>query len=221
LQLKLGEGEKVRKLDNLLALTVAGSYNFLWREQRVRHPLSPLGVNLFVSPPGLVNASANATVDPYEGRPMRSLSYNFGLDLSGRPSGRSAAPDLPIQERDSYESEALATFNEGWSLGLAYSYSGGYSGPDWTSNQTANLVFRTQFTPAWNFDYSTSYDVTNRQFGIQYFTIARDLHCWTAYFTRTFSPGGEAEYYFRLSVKDQKELYLERGTRAGSLGGIQ
>ena len=34
-------------------------------------------------------------------------------------------------------------------------------------------------------------------------------------------PGGEAEYYFRLAVKDQKELFIERGTRIGSLGGIQ
>jgi len=38
---------------------------------------------------------------------------------------------------------------------------------------------------------------------------------------RTFNRGGEAEYYFRLTVKDQRELYVERGTRVGSLGGIQ
>ena len=33
--------------------------------------------------------------------------------------------------------------------------------------------------------------------------------------------GGEAEYYFRISIKEQSEIYYERGTRAGSIGGIQ
>jgi hypothetical protein len=38
---------------------------------------------------------------------------------------------------------------------------------------------------------------------------------------RTFIAGGEAEYYFRIQIKEQRELYYERGTRSGSIGGIQ
>ena len=91
----------------------------------------------------------------------------------------------------------------------------------WTKGQNANLVWRMRMTPAWNVNYSTSYDVTNRDFGVQQFSLTRDLHCWTATFSRTFAPSGEAEFYFRLSVKDQKELYIERGTRTGSVGGLQ
>ena len=118
--------------------------------------------------------------------------------------------------------------SDAWNVGLTYSYSGGYPGStraslmsDWTTSQTTNLVYRTRVTPAWSFNYSTSYDVTHHLFGIQYFSVSRDLHCWVATFSRTFAPGGEAEYYFRLAVKDQRELYIERGTRSGSLGGIQ
>ena len=47
------------------------------------------------------------------------------------------------------------------------------------------------------------------------------MHCWEAVFTRSFVPGGEAEYYFRLGVRDQREIYYERGSRAQSFGGIQ
>ena len=148
---------------------------------------------------------------------MRSLSYNLNLILSS--AGRaSSTPDLPV---DRTVRGTDATPRDFWSLGVAYSYAGGYAGPSWASQQTANLVARAQVTPSWGLEYSTSYDVTLHEVGTQRFVVTRDLHCWQASFTRTFVVGGEAEYYFRLGVKDQRELYIERGTRTGSLGGIQ
>jgi hypothetical protein len=112
--------------------------------------------------------------------------------------------------------------SEPWSLGLAFSYSGGYGGNrDWTSTQTANGVARFNLTPNWRLEYSTALNLTDRELLTQRFGLVRDLHCWQASFTRIFVIGGEAEYYFRLTVKDQRELYVERGTRVGSLGGIQ
>ncbi len=220
LQVKLGSGETARRLDNLASLTAGGSYDFLYKEHGAAHPLSPLGVSLFLQPPTVLNASSAAVVDPYQGRPLRSLSYNVGLNLQSRHA-KSATPDLPVGvPKTVYYDQALEEMTDAWSLGLAYSYTGGYSGPFWTNGQTANLVWRMRMTPAWNVNYSTSFDVTNHAFGIQQFSLTRDLHCWTATFSRTFAPGGEAEYYFKLAVKDQKELYLERGTRTGSIGGL-
>lgn len=78
-----------------------------------------------------------------------------------------------------------------------------------------------ELSPNWKFDYSTALDVTRRQILSQRFSLTRRLHCWDAVFTRSFIPGGEAEYYFRLGVHDQKEIYFERGTRVQSFGGIQ
>ena len=60
-----------------------------------------------------------------------------------------------------------------------------------------------------------------REVLLQRFNLTRRLHCWDASFSRTFTPGGEAEYYFRLGVRDQREIYIERGTRVQSFGGIQ
>jgi hypothetical protein len=75
------------------------------------------------------------------------------------------------------------------------------------------VVTRYQLSPAWAAEYSASLDVTHHSIQTQQFVITRDLHCWQAVFTRVFVVGGEAEYYFRIGVKDQKEVYMERGTR--------
>ena len=71
------------------------------------------------------------------------------------------------------------------------------------------------------FDYQTGYDVTKRHVLLQHFNLTRRIHCWDAMFSRSFTLGGEAEYYFRLGIRDQKEIFYERGTRVQSFGGIQ
>jgi hypothetical protein len=76
-------------------------------------------------------------------------------------------------------------------------------------------------TPNWHFDYSAAFDFTLSQVLSQHYSLTRRIHCWDAVFTRTFTPYGAAEYYFRLGVHDQKEIYFERGTRSQSFGGIQ
>ncbi len=216
-QAKLKHGDEVRRLDNLLSWFTSSSYNLLWREEGAKHGLSPLSSSVLLQPPGVVNASVGWITDPYMGRPLRSLNYNLNLSLSS--SGQaSATPDLPV---DRTARGVDATPRDSWSVGIAYSYAGGYAGPQWASQQTTNLVGRAQLTPSWGVEYSTSYDVTLHEVGTQRFAVTRDLHCWQAAFTRTFTTGGEAEYYFRIGVKDQRELYLERGSRSGSIGGIQ
>lgn len=217
-QVKFHRGGKTQRLDNLLAWAMSGNYNFLYREQRQPHGLSPISSSLFLQPPGVLNANLGWSTDLYSPRPVRTLGYNVGLNLASGGGQRAATPDLPVDQTVQLD----RGFQENWSLGMAYSYSGGYSsGPRWSSAQTANLVGRYQLSPAWGIEYSASYDLTLNQVGTQRFALSRDLHCWQATFTRTFIAGGEAEYYFRLGVKDQREIYLERGTRVGSLGGIQ
>jgi lipopolysaccharide assembly outer membrane protein LptD (OstA) len=218
LQVKRKRGDQVQRLDNLLSWTLSGSYNFLYRQQRQVHGLSAIGSSVFLQPPGFVNANLTWVTDVYSARPVRSLGYNVGMNLTSGGGKRNAPADLPVDQTVRGEQ----SFNENWTAGLAYSYSGGYEGePFWTSTQTANGVGRYQFSPAWGLEYSTSYDITRHLLQTQRFGLTRDLHCWMASFTRTFNSGGQAEYYFRLAIKDQKEIYVERGTRVGSIGGIQ
>jgi hypothetical protein len=113
-------------------------------------------------------------------------------------------------------------FSDPWNVSLAFSSSGGYTGgARWVTQQTLNGVFHYSLTRNWRLDYAASYDVSRHEVGAQRWGLTRDLHCWVASFTRGFSTDGEAEYYFKLSIKDQRELYLEHGTRQTSFGGIQ
>jgi len=217
-QAKIKRKNRVERLDNLLSWTASGSYNFLYRDQGQPHPLSPLGSSVRMSPPGLFAVDLGWITDVYDPRPVRSLTYSIGLNLSGQ-AGASPAPALALERRPSaYD----LGYHQPWSLGLAFSYSGGYpSGPPWSSTQSANAVARFDLTPNLQMEYSTAFDFTHGQVLTQRFGLTRDLHCWQANFTRVFTVGGEAEYYFRLGVKDQRELFIERGTRLGSIGGIQ
>lgn len=218
LQAKLQKGDAVTRLDNLFAWSLHSSYNFLWEKQGQKHPFDPISSSMTIQPPGIVNAGIGSLFDPYSPRPLRSLNYNLNFAITSGGAHTPQTPELPI---DRTEVSAPA-FAENWSLNIAYSYAGGYTtSPAWTSQRTFNGVVRYQFSPGWGLEYSGSYDATLRQVQTQRFSLTRDLHCWQASFTRTFIVGGENEYYFRIAVKDQREIYLERGTREGSLGGIQ
>jgi hypothetical protein len=217
LQAKVMRGDKLQILDNLLLLAVRGTYNFLWKEQRQAHPLSTLGWSMQLQPPGVLSGSAGWTMDVYSPRPLRNFNYNVGLNLtSARIYGK--PPPLPVDQG----APAPPGFRDDWTAGFSFSYAGGYPGAGpWSSSETMNAVLQYQLSPAWGLDYSTSIDFSHRQVLTQRWGVSRDLHCWMASFSRIFTVGGEAEYYFRLGVKEQREIYAERGTRTGSFGGIQ
>ena len=215
LQAKLKRGGNITRLDNLLSWSTGGSYDFLYREHGLKHPLSSLSSGVLLQPPTYMNANLSWVTDVYHPHPIRSVGYNLGLNLDSGGLKRTS-PDLPVEQ------QSAAGSGENWSFGFAYSYSGGYTTEtEWASTKTANLTSRYQLSPAWAFEYAASLDLTHHSVQTQRFVLSRDLHCWQAVFTRLFVVGGEAEYYFRIGVKDQKEIYLERGTRVGSLGGIQ
>ncbi|HEV2106547.1 MAG TPA: putative LPS assembly protein LptD, partial [Candidatus Eisenbacteria bacterium] len=222
LQAKYQHGSSVTRLDNLLSWSVNGAYNFLWREQGQAHPLSPLSTSLRLQPPGLLAADVSGVVDPYQGRPLRSLGMSTGLSFgSGGPHRGQTAALAVDQTQRSPDIAPPELFRDSWRASLAYSYSGGYSTPVWSAQQTLNGVLAWQFTPNWHLDYSTAFDVTRQQQLTQRFSLTRRLHCWDLEFSRSFTPGAETEYYFRLGIVDQREVYVERGTRVQSFGGIQ
>jgi hypothetical protein len=222
LQLKFRRGDVVQRLDNLMSWNISGAYNFLWREQRQAHPLSTLSSTIRIQPPRLVSADVSWVTDVYSQRPIRSLGYNIGLNMSGRGRSTSVAGaatgDTPLEGQPVEDVD----FAEPWTLGLAFSSSGGYSsGTRWVTSQTLNGVAHYGLTRSWRMDYAASFDVTNHELLTHRFGLTRDLHCWQITFSRTFFPGQEAEYFFRINIKDQREIYLERGTREMSFGGIR
>ena len=123
-------------------------------------------------------------------------------------------------DRTKDAAQAEESFRETWQASLAYSYSGGYNSRNWSAQKNANANMSYNMTPNWQLGYSTAYDVTRSRVLTQRFSLTRRIHCWDAIFTRSFVVGGEAEYYFRIGVRDQKEIYYERGTRTQSYGGI-
>jgi len=214
-------GDQVLKMDNLLTSNTSASYNLLWREQGQKRGLSPISQSFRIQPPGLLSADVSGVIDPYLGRPLRTLGFNSGFSLASTGVKKGQTAGLAV-EQTARRDEVVAedSFRESWRLSVAYSYSGGYAGPSWSSSQTANAVVHYDLTPNWAFDYSTAYDVGRQQVLSQRYSLSRRIHCWDAMFTRSFTPGGEAEYYFRLGIRDQREVYYERGSRVQSFGGI-
>ncbi len=223
LQAKWTDGDKVTRLDNLLQLSSSGSYNLLWRKQGLTRGLSPIGSVLRIQPPGYLSGDINASIDPLVGRPLRSLGTNIGFQLSSTGGGRAGQQaQLATDATRPAGSVAPADeFRDSWRFSSALSHAGGYSGDTWRTQTALNASLSYQLTPNWRFDYSTYYDLTLGEPVAQTLNITRRIHCWDASFTRSFAPGSGAEYYFRLGITDQREIYYERGSRVQSFGGIQ
>lgn len=236
LQAKLKRGDNVTRIDNLLSWTTSGSYNFLWREQNQKRGMSNLFSSSRLQPPGMVSADANSEIDPYSQRPLRRLGFNINASFagnlrSGGPAGAGGgggslggfgSADAAQTPYSSGFQASPDVLDQPWTLALAYSYSGGYGyGPGWTSTRYVNAILGTNLSRSWRFDYLATYDFDQREILTQRFALTRDLHCWFASFSRTFVVSGEAEYYFRLGIKDLREISYERGTRVQNFGGIQ
>jgi hypothetical protein len=111
-QVKWRKGEEVTRLDNLLSWTVAGSYNFLYREQGQQKPLSQLSSVVRLQPPGLLSADLSWVHDVYRAHPVRNLSLNLGANLA-QGGGVGATPELPLAQ-----SSGPTPFEIPWSLGI-------------------------------------------------------------------------------------------------------
>jgi len=222
IQAKHTRGDKITRLDNLLSWTTTTSYDFLYKQNGLAHPLGIVGSAIRLQPPGYVSGDANSSIDVYSQRPLRAFNYNIGASFNSRGGGKPQATRVGTETPElTTVGEEASDFREAWSLALAYSYAGGYQGPDWSSRESVNGVLNYQLTENWSFDYQAGLDLTARSVILQRFSLTRRIHCWNAQFSRTFLIGGETEYYFRLGIRDQREVYYERGTRAQSFGGIQ
>jgi hypothetical protein len=117
---------------------------------------------------------------------------------------------LPLEQRTTGDVDFEAP-----SLSVAYSYAGGYSsGLNWSATTTANGVVSIVPPGLANGIFDL---VTHRSSSPDWADARPSL--WVANFASSYRR--RSRYYFRLGIKEQKEVYVERGTRFGSFGGIQ
>jgi hypothetical protein len=68
------------------------------------------------------------------------------------------------------------------------------------------------FTRRWRLGWSAYYDIDNREFTTQQYSLDCDLHCWEAGIVhRRF--GDDMSYYFQIRIKAHRDIQYEQGKR--------
>ncbi len=215
LQAKVGAGEELRKIDNLVRLSTSTSYDF----EGEGHKWGDLSSQLEVRPDKAVtvrwstrhstedwtleNSSMTATVSLTGNEPLvPDVEWEERIDTGGR------SPVDELRNELAQKAGLEGTGTRPWDGSLTYRYSRG-ADPNlstyWLDGDVALSL-----TPNWRINYSLHYDIKEQQVASQEYTIHRDLHCWEAQFTRRYYDG-EWEYYFRINVKALPEIQAESG----------
>jgi len=230
---KWGNPAQPKVLNNLIQLATFGSYDLL-ASRTGRRPLSDLSSSLSIHPVTQGSIDMAFAHNPYDGK-LLNFSVSSGLFFRGVK--RSQLQEEKVQQDPvaqavhaptGWAPPGLVASDLPWALSISLSHSGsvtrlptgGYS--RWrNSGTTANTSFGINPTNHWRVDYSAQLDVEHRKLTSWNYSVKRDLHCWEAQFTRSFS-GGFTEYYFKINVKNLPEVYYEQGSRGlRGFGGIQ
>jgi hypothetical protein len=137
----------------------------------------------------------------------RDLFKSKSSDRTGMQGELKYINDFPNQYAD---------FSIPWSLNISYSMSYDHyrnlNLPN-ESNFTQSILFNGDFnlTKKWKINYTSGYDIRNRQFTLTSIDVTRDLHCWQ--FTFNWIPfGARQSFLFTINVKSSvlQELKLTR-----------
>lgn len=207
---------KPRKIDNLILWTTSTSYNFL-EQGRGKRPFSTLSNSLRVQPSRYIDNSWSVSHDPYT-KALRSLSVQTNFRLTGGGGGADTTGSTPAAYGEfgqagggrSRPGEKRMGASGPWSLNLAHSYSRGQRRS--SESSTMNISTSVMPTAGWRATYSVYCDLRRREIRSQAFSLYRDLHCWEASLDRRIA-GDDAQYYFRINVKDLPDVQYERQRR--------
>jgi hypothetical protein len=220
---KVGDAAQPKILNNLIQLTTSGTYNLL--AKRVgQKPLSDLSSILSLNPWSRGSINMNFLHNPYDGK-LLNFGVSSGLFFQGmrKVQLQQERTDIDpaaqaVQAPTGWSPPGLVSSDLPWMASLSLSHTGaagrlptgGYS--RWRSRTTANGSVGLNPTSHWHVDYSAQFDVDGRKLISWNYSVKRDLHCWEAQFTRSFS-GGITEYYFKINVKNLPEVYYEQGSK--------
>lgn len=99
-----------------------------------------------------------------------------------------------------------------WSLSVGYSYSAFGGAASSRPSSKIDMRGSLAFTKRWRLTWSAYYDIENRAFTTQQYSLDCDLHCWEAGFVhRSF--GNDTSYYFQIRIKAHRDIQYERGKR--------
>lgn len=98
-------------------------------------------------------------------------------------------------------------------------YAGGNATPDTTLSgstryvsppqRTVNAQTSFNITPKWAAQWSTSYDLERKEFGLHQVSLQRELHDWRAVFAFTQSPLGAFAFNFFISLNAQPDIKFD------------
>lgn len=234
------EGDKLTRLSGVVLWNLSTSYR---PDTPSKRAWSTIGSSLNFILLG-TNFSINHTVDPYRfdvlstsatstfrihgthpfGRSsrveVRELNVTAARDTSGVGTGAFASGGVEfVQTGETGERPAgelaLEEGRQPWNVVLGLTYSSNATGE---TSSTLRVGWDFKLTDNWRVDYSTIYNVEQRERSGQFIGITRDLHCWEIGFSRQ-QLGDEWQYYFRIALKAHPELYGESGNR-GVGGGL-
>jgi lipopolysaccharide assembly outer membrane protein LptD (OstA) len=216
LQAKVGSGDDVRKMNNLLTLDTSTSYDFLYKDKGSDTPFSTIRNNLRFYPSDHVTFDLSFSNEP------KDLSFET-LDLSTRMAYTGGDPIPPGFLRPETEEPVLVP-EEGvggtddspptaraWHAGAIFRYTKAFDGGE--DSYWLDFQIGFNFTTSWRVEYSGRFDLSGKETVYQEYSIYRDLHCWEARFVRRYS-AGDWQYYFKINIKAHPEIYAERGLRA-------
>jgi len=217
LQLKVKDGGEIRKLDNLLRLSMSSSYDFTKDD----HRWADLSSNLELRPGRALSVRWNTRHDTYDWD-IENSTVTATIDLTGESPSDFADPwedrigddgDSPVDElRREVARQSLSgrPGSRPWSASMTFRYSRGAQ--PGSETYWADGTFALSLTRNWRVNYRVHYDLKEQEVASQEYTLYRDLHCWEAQFTRRYYEG-EWQYYFRINVKALPEIQAERGEK--------
>ncbi|MBN1755474.1 LPS assembly protein LptD [bacterium] len=198
-QLKIKEGAQTKKI-NLFNASTSGSYNFLSEEQ----PLSDLKTSLRTQPFSFWNINISMTHSFYpEGSDQIELVPNL--------KNISVNSDLSFQQMLNWrEDNSLEKKSHRWDTRISHYFSKTISSD--INLQSHWLKFKTTFeiTSNWKIDYDLYFDIEAFEKVSEQIVIYRDMHCFEGRFVWV-PMGYENGYYFKINVKEHKEVKIEGG----------
>ncbi len=217
IQLKLREGDKTRKIDDLFRFTMSSSYDFekddlRWADVTSRMDLKPWRAS---------SVRLNMRHDAYDWE-MERADLTVTLNLTGqrpvmpdeswedRIAGGAGSPADELRRELAQRSMSDRIGAKPWDASTTFRYSRGSDPTDATYWLDLNLAF--SLTANWRVNYKIHYDLSGSEVASQEYAVYRDMHCWEARFVSRYY-NDEWESYFRISIKALPEIQGEAGSK--------